>query len=170
MNILASPYIPVSQDISAQNPMKGFASNLILESITKFFNAFQYWKISIFWDTTPCNPVKVNRLRNIISQKTDLFLVTDLKTSCPTFQFWLKSKKNTATAWRPATFFWAHLKRNLKIFIGAKDASKIVADYNEIYNLWSTHFYVNLTSSELVKPKGAKSRNRYPLCTFHNFG
>jgi hypothetical protein len=37
MNILTSAYITVSEDVSAHNPMKWFASNFILENITIFF-------------------------------------------------------------------------------------------------------------------------------------
>jgi hypothetical protein len=49
-------------------------------------------KSSVFWDITPCSPLKVNqhlrgtcqlafnRLHNIISQKIELFITT---TSCP---------------------------------------------------------------------------------------
>jgi hypothetical protein len=33
-------------------------------------------KSSVFWDITPCTPLKVNQLHGTISQKTELFNLT----------------------------------------------------------------------------------------------
>jgi hypothetical protein len=38
----------------------------------------------IFWDTTPFSPLTLNGLHGIISQKTELFITTAVRTSSPT--------------------------------------------------------------------------------------
>jgi hypothetical protein len=72
-------------------------------------------KRSIFWDITPCSPLKINRhlretcllylyglrinqarnqpeagsKQSLLSQKTELFIITFVRTSDPTYEYWV---------------------------------------------------------------------------------
>jgi hypothetical protein len=70
---------------------------------------------SIFWDVTPCSPLKVNRrfegipklhvppkrrliftgIRGVVSQKTENFMVTSMRTSDPTCKEWVRMVSRT---------------------------------------------------------------------------
>jgi hypothetical protein len=128
---------------SAQGTMVGFCEHGSRKAI-------RYLKRSIFWDIQPCRQLTFNRPHSFISQKTELFIITNVRASNPTGNFlmsWITTNCSSKE--------WRFCYRGTDTFITLKMLSNHTSDEAcglvitsrntlSVLQLWLTslHYYI----------------------------